>query len=121
MAMLALVLLWVGDLILLIGRMLRLSGLDTVRVTEVKGHADEDMVREGGVRQLDRIGNSAADEADDFGRRRVDFAVIDACRNFAGFVASGLSPGLWLVIRMGMVLHLIRWSGLLVLFLSDVG
>ena len=30
-----------GDLILLIGRMLRLRGLDTVRITKVKGHADE--------------------------------------------------------------------------------
>ena len=33
-----------GDLILLLGRMLRLSCLDTVRVTKVKGHADEAMV-----------------------------------------------------------------------------
>ena len=38
-----------GDLLLLIGRMLRLRGLDTVRVTEVKGHADEGMVLNGRV------------------------------------------------------------------------
>ena len=36
-----------GDLILLICRMLRLGGLDTVRITKVKGHADEGMVRDG--------------------------------------------------------------------------
>ena len=64
----------IGDLILLIGRMLRLRGLDTVRITKVKGHAEEGMVRDGGVRNLDRLGNNAADEAGDFGRRRVEFA-----------------------------------------------
>ena len=73
-----------GDLILLIGRLLRLRGLDTVRITKVKDHADEGMVRDGEVRELDRLGNHAADEAADFGRQRVDFAVIDARRNFAG-------------------------------------
>ena len=36
-----------GDLILLIDRMLRLRSLDTVRITEVKGHADEGLVRDG--------------------------------------------------------------------------
>ena len=35
------------------------------------------------VRELDRSDNNAADEAADFGRRRVDFPVI-ARRNFAG-------------------------------------
>ena len=37
-----------GDLILPIERMARLRGLDTVRISEVKGHADEALVR-GGV------------------------------------------------------------------------
>ena len=73
-----------GDLILLIGRMPRLRGLDTVRITKVKGHADEAMVGDGGVRDLDRVGNSAADDAADFGRPRVPVAVVDARRNFAG-------------------------------------
>ena len=39
-----------GDLLLLIQRMLHLRGLDTVRVTKVKGHADEGMVLDGRVR-----------------------------------------------------------------------
>ena len=73
-----------GDLLLLIGRVLRLRGLDTVRVTKVKGHADEGMVHDGRVRELDRLGNDAADEAADFGRRRVGNAVIDARRNLSG-------------------------------------
>ena len=81
-----------GDLLLLVDWMLRLRGLDTVRVTkvkghadeaEVKGHADQGMVLDGRVRELDRLGNDAADEAAGFGRRRVGNAVIDARRNLS--------------------------------------
>ena len=39
---------------------------DTVRITKVKGHADEGMVLYGRVREQDRLGNIAADEAADF-------------------------------------------------------
>ena len=70
-----------GDLLVLIRRMIDLRGSDTVRITKVKGHADEDMVADGRVRMVDRLGNNAADEAADFGRRRVGPAVIDARRN----------------------------------------
>ena len=73
-----------GDLLCLIHRMLLLRGLDTVKVTKVKGHADESMVLEGRVRDLDRLGNKAADEAADFGRRRVPVHVVDARRNLVG-------------------------------------
>ena len=73
-----------GDPFLLIERILRLRGLTTVRITMVKGHADQAMVLDGRVRDLDRIGNNAADEAADFGRRRVGPAVIDARRNLSG-------------------------------------
>ena len=62
-----------GDLISLIER-----ESATVRVAKVKGHADAEMVRVGQVRELDYLGNDAADEAADFGRRRVDPGVIDA-------------------------------------------
>ena len=58
-----------GDLLFLIDRMLHLRGRDTVRITEVKGHADEGMVLDGRVREVDRLGNDAADEAANFGRR----------------------------------------------------
>ena len=73
-----------GDLLVLTRRMLDLRGRDTVRVTKVKGHADEGMVFDGRVRELDRLGTNAADEAADFGRRRVGPAVIDARRNLSG-------------------------------------
>ena len=36
------------------------------------------------AREIDRLGNDAADEAADFGRRRVGPAVIDARRNLSG-------------------------------------
>ena len=73
-----------GDLLLLIDRMLHLRGRDTVRISKVKGHADEDMVLNGRVREVDRLGSNAADEAADFGRRRDGNAVIDARRNLSG-------------------------------------
>ena len=50
------------------------------RISEVTGHADEDMVLHGRVRGVDKLGNDAADEAADSGRRRVSPAVIDARR-----------------------------------------
>ena len=79
-----------GDLLLLLERMLHPGGLDTVEVTKVKGHAYEGMVLDGRVREVDRLGNDAADEAADFGRRRVDHAVVDARRNFCGSVVGGI-------------------------------
>ena len=73
-----------GDLLLLIENMLNHRGLDTVRISKVKGHADDAMVLHGQVRQEDKLGNDAADEAADFSRRRVNPAVIDARRNLSG-------------------------------------
>ena len=55
-----------------------------MRISKVKGHADEAMVRVGAVRDLDRFGNNGADEAADFGRRRVPWWVTDVRRNFSG-------------------------------------
>ena len=71
-----------GDLLVLIDRMLHLRGHDAFRITKVRGHADDGMVLDGRVRELDRLGNGAADEAD-FGRRRVGLAVVDARRNLS--------------------------------------
>ena len=94
-----------GDLMLLIGRMLQLRGLDTVRITKVKGHADEGMVRDDEVCEQDRVGNNAADEAADFGRRRVDFPVVDARRNF------GVVCGRWCSVILTLHRFLIGSSG----------
>ena len=73
-----------GDLLCLVDRMLQLRCVDTVKISKVKGHADEGMVLDGRVRDLDRLGNNAADDAADFGRRRVPVHVIDARRNLVG-------------------------------------
>ena len=73
-----------GDLLLLIDRMFHLRELYIVRISKVEGHADEGMVLQGRVREVDTIGNNAADEAADFGRRRVGHLVIDARRDLSG-------------------------------------
>ena len=78
----------------LIERMLYLRGLDTVRITKVKGHAGEGMVLDGRVREVDRLGDDAADEAADFGWRRVGPAVIDARRDLSG-VGAVPDPLVW--------------------------
>ena len=73
-----------GDLLCLVNRILHLRGFSTVKSTKVKGHADDGMVLDGRVRDLDRLGNKAADEAADYGRRRVPVHVIDARRTLVG-------------------------------------
>ena len=115
------------DLLLLIEHMLHRRGLDTVRISKVKGHADDGMVLHGQVRRDDRLGNDAADEAADFGRRRVSPAVIDARRNLSGVVVTGTLLFLtfivsslqllvlWLIMVVSVVLLLILLFGLLVL------
>ena len=117
-----------GDLLCLINRMLQLRGLDTVKVSKVKGHADDGMVLDGRVRDLDRLGNNAADEAADFGRRRVPVHVIDARRNLVG-VCNRWYPvvrhlhrflllllGLLLIMMLVVVLRRTLLFGLLVLY-----
>ena len=103
-----------GDLLLLIERMLHLRGLDTVRITKVKGHADEGMVLDGRVRELDRLGNDAADEAADSGRRRVSNAVIDARRNLCGvcgrwYPVSSDLPRFFIAISRVVVILMVGW------------
>ena len=53
---------------------------DTVRVTEVKGHATDADVDQGRVRGEDRLGNAQADTATDLGRRHQPESVMDARR-----------------------------------------
>ena len=113
-----------GDLRILFRRMLDLRRRDTVRVTKVKGHADEGLVAAGRVRELDRLGNNAADEGADFGRGRVGPAVLDARRHLSG-VCGRWYPVLldlhrffiaisWAVVNHdglgGTVLHTMVWS-----------
>ena len=58
-----------GDLIALAQYMIRTRGRETVRVTKVKGHAEDVDVQQGRVRLIDQQGNSEADTAADLGRR----------------------------------------------------
>ena len=77
-----------GDLLTIIERMIHLKGVQSTKVSKVKGHADDDMVAVGRVRVEDRIGNDLADRAADFGRRRVPDLVIDVRRRFLTAYAS---------------------------------
>ena len=80
------------------------------------------MVLDGRIREIDRLGNDAA-EAADSGRRRVGNAVIDARRNLSG-VCGRWYPvildlhrfftAISLIMMGGMVLLLMHWFGLLV-------
>ena len=90
------------------------------------------MVLDGRVRGIDKLGNDAADEAADFGRRRVSNLVIDARRNLSG-VCGRWYPvlldfhrffiaifELWSIMMDGRVLLLTLWCGLQVLVLRGV-
>ena len=84
-----------------------------MRISKVKGHADDAMVRAGSVRGLDKLGNDGADESVDFGRRRVPWWVIDARRNLSG-VCSRWRPLVLVLHRFFIAIFLILLSGLVV-------
>ena len=69
-----------GDLVALVQHMIRTRGRETVRVTNVKGHARDDDVEHGHVRLIDQQGNVEADIAADLGRRHQSEILIDARR-----------------------------------------
>ena len=69
-----------GDLVALVHYMIRTRGRDTVRVTEVKGHAEDSHVQQGRVQLEDQLGNAEADTAADLGRRHQPEALLDARR-----------------------------------------
>ena len=69
-----------GDLIALARYMIRTRGRETVRVTKIKGHAEDVDVQQGRVRLLDQQGNAEADAAADLGRRHQSEILIDAWR-----------------------------------------
>ena len=69
-----------GDLIALVQYMIRTRGLETVRVTKIKGDAEDVDVQQGRVRLIDQQGNAEADTAADLGRRHQSVMLIDARR-----------------------------------------
>ena len=74
-----------GDLIALAQHMIRTRGWETVRATEVKGHAEDVDFQQGRVRLLeDQVGNT---EAADLGRRHQTEVLIDSWRRLLKAVA----------------------------------
>ena len=73
-----------GDLIAVARYMIRTTGRGTVRVTEVKGHAEDVDVQQGRVRLLDKQGNAEDDNAADLGRRHQSEVLIDARMRLLG-------------------------------------
>ena len=73
-----------GDLVALARFMTRTRGRDTVRVSKVKGHAEDVDVQQGRVRLLDKQGNAEADNAAGLGRRHQSEVLIDARRRLPG-------------------------------------
>ena len=73
---------WVkdGDSIALAQYMIRTRDRETVRVTKVKGHAENVDVQQGRVRLADQQGSSEADTAADLGRRHQSEVLINALR-----------------------------------------
>ena len=69
-----------GDLIALAQYMIRARGRETVRVTKVKGHAEDVDAQQGRVRLVDQQGNAEADAAADLGRRHQSEVLVDAGR-----------------------------------------
>ena len=67
-----------GDPVALSQYMIRSRGRETVRVTEVKGHAEDSDVQHGRVRLEDQLGNAEADTAADLRRRHQSEVLIDA-------------------------------------------
>ena len=56
-----------GDLWQQFWRQVQARGPHSIRITKVKGHATEEMVRSGKVREEDKEGNDKADRAADLG------------------------------------------------------
>ena len=69
-----------GDLVALVRYMIRTRGRESVRVTKVKGHADDADVHFGRVRLIDQLGKAEADTAADLGRRHQSEVLINARR-----------------------------------------
>ena len=122
-----------GGFLALIYELVRKRGKGTTRVTEVKGHATEGMVRFGQVREDNRCGNEMADKSAELGRRRrVDLVVIDV--TFLVFAVGGAPsccccyigsslplPVLWSIMMDPVALRLTLSYGLLVPSPKSVG
>ena len=103
-----------GDLLTVIEKMIFQRGIESVRFSKVKGHADDDMVAVGRVRVEDKVGNFA-DRAADFGRSRVSDLVVDVRRLFVSACSLWYSLLSWICIVSSLpllVLQSMRMLGL---------
>ena len=71
-------------MVALVQYMIHTRGRATVKVTKVKGHAEDVDVQQGRVRLMDKQGNAEADMAADLGRRHQTEVLIDARRTLLG-------------------------------------
>ena len=101
------------DLLLLIERMIHLRGLDTVRISKVKGHADEGMVLDGRVREVDRLGNDAADEAPILGVGELAILSLMLVVTCLGSVVAGTLLFLIFIVFFSLP-YLVLWSIMMV-------
>ena len=69
-----------GYLVALVQFLIRSRGRETVRVTKVKGRAEDLDVQQGRDRLEDQLGNAEADAAADLGRRHQSEVLMDARR-----------------------------------------
>ena len=69
-----------GELLDFIRSILHVWGLGTNRVAKVKGHAADEIAREGQVRAVEQVDNQHADGAAELRRRTVPKSAIDARR-----------------------------------------
>ena len=69
--------------LLLYQKVVNARGPGTTAISKVKGHADEGLVRGGRDREIDKVCNVMADQAAEFGRRRVGADVMDARRSYS--------------------------------------
>ena len=76
-----------GDLLLLVQRLIRNMGSGSTQISKVEGHAGGGMVALDRVRKVDRFGNNEADAAADRSRRRVHCSTIYARRLVNGVCA----------------------------------
>ena len=67
----------------MVQRLVEIRGPGTTAISKVKGHADEGLLRDGRVREIEKVGNDLADRAADLGRRRVGAVLANNRKSFS--------------------------------------
>jgi len=72
-----------GDLWEWFAKIVKAKGAEAVRLTKVKGHATEEMVKQGKVKEEHKVGNDFSDEAADIGVEQHGNEFLEASTFFA--------------------------------------